>query len=408
MPLMCMYPRLNCASSSPWFAAASNSRSAAASSRSIPLPSSRRYPTCLCASATPRAAMSSSISICSSPSSISCALTHPASLSRSRSRPGSRGSAKSPADSASPATSSAIFASILTAVSQSAPFSVSGGAPRPKSTRSAMAIDASRLPISAASARASRDHRDGEGDASGDAVATSRASFRPASVNAARTKSASAIGAQRAGVWVDPNPNPPAASTAALCAFIADRTASVMSLLASATNAAMGAGTSVGSPGFGSDPGKPTARAMARPTYPTPACSARSKSNVMFTLDASPGMRSRVRYAWVSSSSAAARPLKSAYASFTADLMASRAASRSRRASAASLSAPPTPRPVTSITSSMDGALDASSNMPTSAPSASRCSTPPRYRRRSSSSSRRLSSSPSSASSPSSSAASSV
>ena len=147
---------------------------------------------------------------------------------------------------------------------------------------------------------------------------------------------------------------------------------------------------------------------MARPTYPTPACSARSKSNAMFTLDVSPGMRSRVRYVWVSSSSAAARPLKSSYASLTADLMASRAASRSRRASAASLSAPPTPRPVTSITSSIDGASDASSNMPTSAPSASRCSTPPRYRRRSSSSSRRLSSSPSSASSPSSSAASSV
>ena len=211
---------------------------------------------------------------------------------------------------------------------------------------------------------------------------------RPASATAARTKRASATGPQRAGVAR----STVSRSTEALCALIADRTASVMAFLASAMWSFSSRLGSSGSPGFGSDPGRPMDRVMNRPTYPTPANSARSNLKTMLTRDVSPGTRSSWRYVSASRSAVALPPLKSAYASFTQARIASLARSRSTVASFASLSAPPTPRPVTSSTSSMDGAVSASSNMPASAPSTSRCCTGPKYSDRSRSSIRRLSS----------------
>mmetsp|Transcript_11226 Transcript_11226/g.52111 ORF Transcript_11226/g.52111 Transcript_11226/m.52111 type:complete len:364 (-) Transcript_11226:303-1394(-) len=334
--------------------------------------------------------MSSSIMICASPSSTSSSLTHPASRSRSRRRPGSRGRTKSPAASASFATSSATRLRCASDAAQFGPFAVSGNQPRPKRTRSPSATVASRLPISLASASASRDHcaveritlsprRSGGHAADG---------TRPASATAARMKRASAIGPHRAGVAR----STVSRSTEALCALIADRTASVMAFLASAMWSFSSRLGSSGSPGFGSDPGRPMDRVMNLPTYPTPANSARSNLKTMLTRDVSPGTRSSWRYVSASRSAVALPPLKSAYASFTQARIASRARSRSTVASFASLSAPPTPRPVTSSTSSMDGAVSASSNMPASAPSTSRCCTGPKYSDRSRSSSRRLSS----------------
>ena len=330
--------------------------------------------------------------ICASPSSTSSSLTHPASRSRSRRRPGSRGKTKSPAASASFATSSATRLRCASDAAQFGPFAVSGSPPRPKRTRSPSATVASRLPISLASASASRDHCALERVMTPSPARRSRGhaadGTRPASATAARMKRASAIGLHRAGVCR----STVSRSTEALCALIADRTASMMAFLASAMWSFSSRLGSSGSPGFGSDPGRPMDRVMNRPTYPTPANSARSNLKTMLTRDVSPGTRSSWRYVSASRSAVALPPLKSAYASFTQARIASLARSRSTVASFASLSAPPTPRPVTSSTSSMDGAVSASSNMPASAPSTSRRSTGPKYSDRSRSSSRRLSS----------------
>eukprot|EP00982_Pelagococcus_subviridis_P008736 30865-Pelagococcus_subviridis.AAC.14 len=145
---MCMYPRLNAASSSPAAAAASKSLNASASSRSTPRPMRRRYPRCLCASGTPRAARSSSMKICSFPFSSWSSLTHRASLSRSRSNPGDRGSWKSSFFSASFAASSATGLIHPSAVSHFGPASTSAGAPLAWYTLSATASRASEEPIS--------------------------------------------------------------------------------------------------------------------------------------------------------------------------------------------------------------------------------------------------------------------
>mmetsp|Transcript_1169 Transcript_1169/g.4919 ORF Transcript_1169/g.4919 Transcript_1169/m.4919 type:complete len:238 (+) Transcript_1169:1978-2691(+) len=180
---MCIYPRLNIARGSPRFAALPKRRSASCSSLRTPLPTSARYPKCLSASGTPRAAMSRSISICASPSSsASASSTYPASRSRSRRRGGSEGTLTSPSASAASAIRSATgnkytrvarsHAASIRVNDASVSSSSSSGTnvfanrkPRPRSTRSPAARRASREPISAAANTAAAAHALGEASA---------------------------------------------------------------------------------------------------------------------------------------------------------------------------------------------------------------------------------------------------